>query len=94
MPRLPRLDAPGVLHQVMGRGIERSNIFLNTTDRNDFIARLEHLADEGSMAVYAWALSRIKAISVKSYMLQWEGGDGFRLQLNGNSKLRNIGRHS
>jgi len=56
MPRLPRLDAPGVLHHVMGRGIERRKIFLNTTDRDDFIARLEHLANEGSMAVYAWAL--------------------------------------
>jgi len=40
----------------MGRGIERRKIFLNTTDRDDFIARLRHLADEGSMAVYAWAL--------------------------------------
>jgi len=56
MPRLARLDAPGVLHHVIGRGIERRKIFLNTTDRNDCIARLRQLADEGSMAVYAWAL--------------------------------------
>ena len=28
MPRLARLDAPGVLHHVMGRGIERRKIFL------------------------------------------------------------------
>jgi putative transposase len=40
----------------MGRGIERRKIFLNTQDRNDFIARLQHLAEERSMAVYAWAL--------------------------------------
>ena len=56
MPRLARLDAPGVLHHVMGRGIERRKIFLNTTDRDDFIARLGQLADDRSMAVYAWAL--------------------------------------
>jgi putative transposase len=56
MPRLPRLDAPGVLHHVMGRGIERRKTFLNTKDRNDFIARLQQLADDESMAVYAWAL--------------------------------------
>jgi putative transposase len=56
MPRLPRLDAPGVLHHVIGRGIERRKIFLNTTDRNDFITQLRHLADDRSMAVYAWAL--------------------------------------
>jgi hypothetical protein len=27
MPRLARLDAPGILHHVMGRGIERKKIF-------------------------------------------------------------------
>lgn len=37
MPRLARLDAPGVLHHVMGRGIEGNDIFLNSKDRNDFI---------------------------------------------------------
>jgi len=40
----------------MGRGIERRKIFLNTKDRNDFIARLQQLADDKSMTVYAWAL--------------------------------------
>jgi len=39
----------------MGRGIERRKIFLNTKDRNDFIARLGQLAEERSMDVYAWA---------------------------------------
>ena len=56
MPRLARLDAPGVLHHVIGRGIEKRKIFLNRLDRNDFIARLAQLAKDGSMAVYAWAL--------------------------------------
>ena len=28
MPRLARLDAPGILHHVMGRGIEREKIFI------------------------------------------------------------------
>ncbi len=37
MPRLARLDAPRVLHHVMGRGIERRKIFLSDIDRNDFI---------------------------------------------------------
>ncbi len=40
MPRLARLDAPGILHHVMGRGIERKKIVVNDTDRNDFIDRL------------------------------------------------------
>jgi len=56
MPRLARLDAPGVLHHVMGRGIEKNNIFLNKKDRNDFINRLSGLVDEGAIDIYAWAL--------------------------------------
>jgi putative transposase len=56
MPRLARLDAPGVLHHVIGRGIERREIFLNRFDRKDFIGRLEQLAVDGYLAVYAWAL--------------------------------------
>lgn len=56
MPRLARLDAPGVLHHVMGRGIERNDIFLNNKDRNDFINRLSLLVDESATEVYAWTL--------------------------------------
>jgi len=56
MPRLARLDAPGVLHHVMGRGIERREIFRNDIDRNDFIDRLSILAQDGAMEIYAWVL--------------------------------------
>jgi len=56
MPRLARLDAPGVLHHIMGRGIERKRIFTSDKDRKDFIARLSILGQEGALEVYAWAL--------------------------------------
>lgn len=56
MPRQPRLDAPGALHHVMGRGIARTTIFPTDTDRDDFVTRLAALCQEGSMVVYAWAL--------------------------------------
>ena len=56
MPRLARLDAPGTLHHVMGRGIERRKIFLNKKDRKDFIDRLAELAVNGSLSIYAWTL--------------------------------------
>jgi hypothetical protein len=36
MPRLAILDARGVLHHVVGRWIERKNIFLSDLDRKDF----------------------------------------------------------
>ena len=47
MSRLARLDAPGVLHHVMGRGIERKKIFFSDIDRKDFIGRLSALAQDG-----------------------------------------------
>jgi hypothetical protein len=33
MPRQARLDAPGTLHHVMGRGIERTALFRDDHDR-------------------------------------------------------------
>ncbi len=48
MPRLARLDAPGILHHVMGRGIERKEIFINDTDSKDLIDRQAALAEKGA----------------------------------------------
>jgi len=56
MPRQARLDAPGTLHHVMVRGIERTTIFRDDRDRADFVARLAGLAEHGALSVYAWAL--------------------------------------
>ena len=56
MPRLARLDAPGVLHHIMIRGIERRKIYKDNKDRKNFIERLSKLLPETKMACYAWAL--------------------------------------
>ena len=56
MPRSSRLDAPGVLHHEMGRGIEKKEIFIDNKDREDFANRLAALADDDSMDIYAFAL--------------------------------------
>ena len=40
MARAGRLDAPGVVHHIMIRGIERRNIFRDDTDREECLARL------------------------------------------------------
>jgi len=56
MPRQARLDAPGVLHHVMVRGIERTTIFRDDRDRGDFVARLAALVRAAGLTVYAWAL--------------------------------------
>lgn len=55
MPRQAPLDAAGVLHHVMIRGIERRNIFRSDRDRNDFIDRLASLLPDTKTACYAWA---------------------------------------
>lgn len=56
MPRQARLDAPGALHHVIARGIERAKIFRDESDREDFLGRLGDLSQTGAFRVYAWAL--------------------------------------
>ena len=46
MPRAPRLDTLGALHHVIVRGIERSTIFRDDTDRTDFLDRIRRLFPE------------------------------------------------
>jgi REP element-mobilizing transposase RayT len=56
MPRLARLDAPGILHHVMIRGIERRKIFRDDKDRENILERLSVLLSETKTICYAWAL--------------------------------------
>ena len=56
MPRSARLDAPGVLHHVIIRGIERRNIFQDNKDRDDLLKRLGELLPDTQTSCYAWAL--------------------------------------
>jgi REP element-mobilizing transposase RayT len=55
MPRLPRLDAPGAVHHVMLRGIERREIFVDDADRRDLLARMVKLVAELGFVCFAWA---------------------------------------
>ncbi|MBW2410968.1 MAG: transposase [Deltaproteobacteria bacterium] len=56
MPRRARLDAPGTLHHVIVRGIEKRRIVDDVADRKNFVERLGKLADETETNIYAWAL--------------------------------------
>ncbi len=56
MPRKARIDAPGALHHVIVRGIERRNIFRSDYDRRNFLNRLEKLIPETQTDCFAWAL--------------------------------------
>ena len=56
MPKNARIDAPGSLHHVIIRGIERKKIFRSDFDRKNFVDRLGKLIPETRTDCFAWAL--------------------------------------
>jgi REP element-mobilizing transposase RayT len=56
MPRKARIDAPGALHHVITRGIEKRDIFSDDRDRHSLIERLGTILQETTTRCYAWAL--------------------------------------
>ena len=56
MPRKARIDAPGALHHVIVRGIERKKIFRSDHDRQNLVNRLSELIPETRTDCFAWAL--------------------------------------
>jgi putative transposase len=56
MPRQARIDAPGALHHIICRGIERRAIFQDDVDRETFVDQLGHVLRETSTPCYAWSL--------------------------------------
>ena len=56
MPRRARIDAPGCLHHIICRGIERRKVFRDDTDRNRFVERLGKVLSSTETSCYAWAL--------------------------------------
>jgi putative transposase len=56
MPRGPRLDIEGGLYHVIARGVERRPIFRDDTDRQSFLRRLQMVAGEEGLQVFAYLL--------------------------------------
>jgi len=56
MARQPRLDAPGSLHHVIVRGIEKRKIFEDDKDREDFLRRFGRVVIEERATCFAWSL--------------------------------------
>jgi len=56
MPRVPRIDKPGLLYHVFARGIERRQIFQNDRDRYRFLDSLGTILTETGTAIHAFAL--------------------------------------
>lgn len=56
MPRKARIDAPGALHHIIVRGIDRCQIFRDNRDRDQYLDRLGDILSESETPCYAWAL--------------------------------------
>jgi putative transposase len=56
MPRHARLDAEGVLHHIIVRGIERRLIFRDDTDKERFVERMGKIFTDTCTPCFAWAL--------------------------------------
>ena len=56
MPRKARIDAPGAVHHIIIRGIERRQIFRNDSDRVDLLQRFGGLLSETQTECFAWTL--------------------------------------
>jgi REP element-mobilizing transposase RayT len=56
MPRKARIDAPGALHHIIVRGIERRRIFSDDQDRDNFVGRLGDIVTATETFCCAWAL--------------------------------------
>jgi len=56
MPRKSRIDAPGALHHIICRGLDRQTIFKDDCDRDNFIERLSAIVKDTDTLCFAWAL--------------------------------------
>jgi REP element-mobilizing transposase RayT/predicted DNA-binding protein (UPF0251 family) len=56
MPRHARLDATGALHHVIIRGIDRSDLFADDSDRQRFVDKLGEYISATGCSLYAWVL--------------------------------------
>lgn len=56
VPRRPRVDAPGLIHHVFVRGIDRRDLFLDDRDRRAVVDALARVLPEEGAGCLAWAV--------------------------------------
>ncbi len=66
MVRQARIDLPGHLYHVLGRGIEQRDIFVDHKDYTDFLTRLEEGLNRTGSKCFAFCLLHVWG---------WGGGD-------------------
>lgn len=58
MPRKARIDAPGALHHIIVRGIERKAIFKDLQDYHNFRERVGQIIEDTETPCFAWSLMK------------------------------------
>ena len=58
MPRKARIDAPGALHHIIVRGIERKAIFKDQKDYHNFRERFGRILEDTDTPCFAWSLMK------------------------------------
>ena len=58
MPRKARIDAPGALHHIIVRGIERKALFKDQKDYRNFRERLGRILEDTDTPCFAWSLMK------------------------------------
>lgn len=56
MPRQARIDYPGALHHIIGRGIERRAIFKKEADKSLYFKIIKEQLSKSSVQIYAWCI--------------------------------------
>jgi len=56
MPRKPRVEFPGAFYHVLSRGNNRQEIFLNSSDYQDFLTCLRIIQERYPFTLYAYVL--------------------------------------
>ncbi len=56
MPRQARIDYPGALHHIIGRGIERRAIFKEEAEKLLFLKIIKEQLSKSSVQIYAWSI--------------------------------------
>ncbi len=70
MPRKSQIDAAGALHHIIARGIDRSKIFQDPTDKRNFLKRLAELFKIPSSELWLSGKHR-QRVRAKSLLCYW-----------------------
>jgi hypothetical protein len=69
MPREARINAPGALHHIIIRGIERKAVLKDVADRDNFVERLGRIITETELQARLFTLSVALLSITTSYIL-------------------------